>query len=237
MADTIEDLIMLQPPTSDRPLLGTLILVVEDSRHACEGLRLLCQRSGARIRRAESLASAERHLRTYRPRIAVVDLGLPDGSGLELIKSLANAEPRIDGIIATSGDETLQQAALQAGADVFLPKPLVSISHFQQIVLDLVPEAMRPATVSRPSVDQIEPDPIALRDDLGLVLDLLRNDPDPATLDYVTGFVAGLAKTAGDQKLAEIGETVGTLRQNQNAASLQNIAKLVEDRVRELETV
>ena len=92
MPESLEDLIMLQPPTAERPLLGTLILVVEDSRHACEGLRLICQRSGARIRRAESLASAERHLRSYRPRVAVIDLGLPDGSGLQLIETLAKGE-------------------------------------------------------------------------------------------------------------------------------------------------
>ena len=74
MPESLDDFIMQQPPTADRPLLGSIILVVEDSRHACEIMRLICQRSGARIRRAESLASAERHLRSYRPRIAVIDL-------------------------------------------------------------------------------------------------------------------------------------------------------------------
>ena len=103
MPETLEDLIMMQPPTPERPLLGTMILLVEDSRHACEVLRMICQRSGARIRRAESLASAARHLRSYRPRIVVIDLGLPDGSGLELIETLAMSEPGIDGIIAISG--------------------------------------------------------------------------------------------------------------------------------------
>ena len=85
MADALEDLMIMAPPTAKRPLLGVMVLVVEDSRYACEALRLLCQKSGARIRRAESLASATRHLRAYRPRVAIVDLGLPDGSGLSLI--------------------------------------------------------------------------------------------------------------------------------------------------------
>lgn len=238
MADTIEDLIMLQPPTAERPLLGTIILVVEDSRHACEGLRLICQRSGARIRRAESLASAQRHLRTYRPRIAVVDLGLPDGSGLQLIDQLAHAEPRIEGIIATSGDETLHQAALAAGADVFLPKPISSISHFQQVVLELIPETLRPISISRPNNDHIEPDPIALRDDLSLASDLLRNAPDAQTLDYVAGFLSGLAKNAGDTELAEISDRVRALRaRNTTADTLAKMAELVESRARDLEAV
>lgn len=203
MADSLEDLVMMQPPTAERPLLGTIVLVVEDSRHACEALRLMCQRSGARIRRAEGLASAERHLRSYRPRVAVIDLGLPDGSGLELIARLARAEPRLEGIIATSGDDTLAEAALGAGADLFLAKPITSVSRFQQAVLGLLPAGERPVRLLRAGEDRVTPDPVALRDDLALAADLLRSDPDAATLRYVAGFLAGLAKTAGAPRLAE----------------------------------
>lgn len=238
MPETLEDLIMLQPPTAERPLLGTIVLVVEDSRHACEGLRLICQRSGARIRRAESLASAERHLRTYRPRIAVVDLGLPDGSGLELIEQLARADPRIGGIIATSGDETLHEAAMKSGADAFLPKPLSSVSHFQQVVLDLMPNDLRPSLVARPNFDKIEPDPIALRDDLSLVVDLLRTDPNGETLDYVTGFIAGLAKNASDAKLGDIGDALRQCRNEvSQTAALSKIVERIEKCAADLEMV
>lgn len=206
MPETLEDLVMRQPPTAERPLLGTVVLVVEDSRHACEALRLICQRSGARIRRAESLASAERHLRSYRPHIVVVDLGLPDGSGLDLIGRLSRTEPHPCGLIATSGDETMADAALTAGADVFLPKPLRSIEAFQQAALALVPGGERPAGWTKPGNDAVEPDRLALCDDL------LRGAPDRETLDYLAGFLGGLAKTAGDRALAEIGLRVADLR-------------------------
>ena len=91
----MDDLEDLEPtpapaPSADRPLLGLTILVVEDSRFACEAMRLLCLRSGARIRRADCLRSARRHLRVYRPSVVVVDLGLPDGmEDLAYLKTLA----------------------------------------------------------------------------------------------------------------------------------------------------
>ena len=157
MPETLDDLLMIQPPTSERPLLGTIVLVVEDSSHACEALRLICQRSGARIRRAESIASAKRHLAAYRPRIAVVDMGLPDGSGSELIAELAGAEPRIEGIIAISGDETRKEAAMEAGADVFMEKPLASVTAFQNVVLSLLPKDMHPKQRVLPRIDNASP--------------------------------------------------------------------------------
>ena len=57
-----------------RPLTGLTVLVIEDSRFASEAVRLLCLKSGARIRRADCLRSAARHLRTYRPAVVIVDL-------------------------------------------------------------------------------------------------------------------------------------------------------------------
>jgi len=238
MPETLEDLVMMQPPTTERPLLGSMVLVVEDSRHACEALRLICQRSGARIRRAESLSSAERHLRTYRPRIAVVDLGLPDGSGLSLIERLAKSDPRIDGIIAMSGDEALRDAALSAGADAFLAKPLSSVAQFQKTALSLMPESFRNVAITVSDADDVEPEPIALRDDLALAAELLRTSEDTPTLTYIAGFLESLGKGASRPSIAKLGAEVRTLAPQQpDRAQLNAIATRVEDAAQILEQV
>lgn len=237
MPQTLEDLVMMQPPTVERPLLGTIVLVVEDSRHACEALRLICQRSGARIRRADSLAAAKRHLSTYRPRLAVIDLGLPDGSGLELIAQLANADPRIEGIVGTSGDDTLRAAALQAGADTFLPKPLASVIQFQHTALALLQSEAAPRPLTLAEADRVTPDPIALRDDLGLAADLLRNRGDETTLDYVAAFLSGLAKCTGDVRIARLGDMVDALARGKGGPAPTDIAVALEDQMAALELI
>ena len=48
----------------------------------------------------------------------IVDVGLPDGSGLKLIQDMANAVPRIDVILGTSGNDALEAEVLAAGSDL-----------------------------------------------------------------------------------------------------------------------
>lgn len=228
MPETLEDLLVAPPPTAERPLLGTVVLVVEDSRHACEALRLICQRSGARIRRAESLASAQRHLCAYRPRVAVVDMGLPDGSGADLIAQLAGSDSRIEGIIAISGDETQRAVALEAGADVFLDKPLASVTAFQNVVLSLLPEDQQPQHRVVPRLDNVVPDPIALRDDLALAADLLTSRNDKPTLTYVAAFLASLGADAGDSALVRLASDVRNLA---NSGGSADVTKQITDRI------
>ena len=195
------DLMMQRPATADRPLQGQTVLVVEDSRFACEALRLLCQRSGARIRRADTLRAAYRHLETYRPSIVMVDLGLPDGRGEDLIGELTRANPRIGAIIGMSGDDGGCDRALAAGADAFLPKPVASLSAFQSTLARTLPECKIVPMPRRD--DPVSPDRLAVRDDLHRIASTLAAAPEDGTLDYVAQFLGGVAASSGDAELAE----------------------------------
>ena len=190
-------------PTPGRPLAGLTVLVVEDSRFASEALRLMCLRSGARIRRADCLASAHRHLNTYRPSAAIVDLGLPDGSGLSLIEEMHATAPRVPVLLATSGAEreAAERAALSAGADGFLPKPVDSLGAFQAAILAPLPAEMRPDGPRIVETATVHPDQLALREDLAHALDLLGQDPPPA--GYLRKFLLGVARASHDPGLLD----------------------------------
>lgn len=210
MTDT-DPFFAFRQPTPGRPLLGLTVLVVEDSRYACDAMRLLCQRSGARIRRADSLCAAERHLQVYRPSVIIVDIGLPDGSGLTLIEALNRATPRIEVILGTSGDDMAETASRAAGADGFLVKPVQSLAVFQQIILAHLPEDRRPAGPRALPDDIIHPDHIAFVDDMAHAAELLSEEGNDS-LDYIAQFVTGVARSAGDMALAEAGHALTEAR-------------------------
>ncbi|MEM9348968.1 MAG: response regulator [Pseudomonadota bacterium] len=194
--DSLDQLMKAQPPTALRPLLGQTILAVEDSRFACEAVRLLCLKSGARIRRADSLTSARRHLGVYRPSVLLVDMGLPDGSGRDLIFEIARTSPR-PVILATSGDDAARDAALNAGAEGFLPKPITSIASFQAEILKHLPPDRQPKGPRPLTSEVVAPDEIAYQDDLAHAQEALA----AGEAEYGAQFTASLARCGGDEAL------------------------------------
>jgi CheY-like chemotaxis protein len=199
-------------PTAARPLLGLTVLVIEDSRFACEAIRLLCLRSGARIRRADCLRSARRHLQVYRPSVVIVDLGLPDGSGVDLIRELTTIEPRVDVVLGTSGDLNGEDAAVAAGADGFLAKPITSLAAFQQAVLSNLPADRQPAGLRELTDEVIHPDPMAFQDDIAHIADVLEDPESDRSLDYVAQFLGGVARSAQDNALEQAAEALAKAR-------------------------
>lgn len=235
MTDELADFLMTRPPTAQRPLLGLTVLVVEDSRFACEAMRLLCLRSGARIRRADCLRSAARHLQVYRPTVAIVDLGLPDGSGAELLSEMSMATPRVPVLLGTSGGAEAEALCLRAGADGFLLKPIESLALFQESILAHLPTLARPAGPRVLPDDRIVPDQIALRDDLTLIADMLATRTDSTTIDYVAGFLNGIARSSHDMPLEEAavalkhGRSIG----REPRPDISRITSLLQDRLRD----
>lgn len=100
-------------------------LIVEDhdeaARWLSDALRLACP--DAEITLAGNLSSGMAQLRQSRPEVMIADLGLPDGSGIDLVAQARSREPPPVVVVATiyDDDEHLL-AALRAGACGYLLK-------------------------------------------------------------------------------------------------------------------
>lgn len=194
-------------PAPNRPLLGITVLVVEDSRYACDAIRLLCLRSGARIRRADSLHAARKHLKVYRPTVILADLGLPDGSGAALLAEMVQASPhpgpRHCVLLAMSADPERAQEALEAGADEFIAKPFTRLDAFQSLILRHLPEEMRVRGMRALESSEVVPDRLAYLDDMSHVAELLGagERAEASDMAYVAQFLAGVARSAEDEPL------------------------------------
>jgi CheY-like chemotaxis protein len=216
------------------PLHGFTVLLVEDSRHAAESVRLLCLRSGARIRRADSLRAARRHLACYRPSVAIVDVGLPDGSGLKLIRDLAAARPKVPALLAISGDDTCAGAALAAGADRFLDKPVRSLAAFQHAILSCLPDDLRPIGPLRAVADGlVDPDPLAYAEDLAHAARLLDSDAAMSG-PYALQLIASAAASAGDAGLAGAASRLGAGGPGAGLAALAGLRAELDRRLADL---
>lgn len=72
---------------------------------------------------AGSIAAAREVIAQYDPDVAIIDLRLPDGTGLDLVREVRNGNASIGLVVLTmyAGDEHLF-GALEAGASAFVPK-------------------------------------------------------------------------------------------------------------------
>ncbi len=139
----------------------------------------------------------------------MIDLGLPDGSGVDLIRELCKAGHRSIGIVAVSGDNggSARSKAMEAGASCFLAKPLVDIACFQQVIRSLVDQEAAP----KPFVPQVvngrlRLDGRAFVDDLGhvgLQLKEALQGNDRSKLRYLAQFTRSIAQTAQDHELMD----------------------------------
>ncbi|MBA3940980.1 MAG: DNA-binding response regulator [Sphingopyxis sp.] len=99
------------------------ILVVDDELHIRRLIRAALERADYAIVEAENAREATELLRTERPDISLLDLGLPDRDGLELVP-LFKQQSDTTLIVVSARDATEEKvAALDLGADDYLTKP------------------------------------------------------------------------------------------------------------------
>jgi two-component system KDP operon response regulator KdpE len=104
-------------------LNSPLILIIEDEQPIRRFLRATLESQGYRVKEAETATDGLLQARTQRPDLVLLDLGLPDGNGLDVTRKI-RAESRLPIVILSArGQEQDKIAALDAGADDYLTKP------------------------------------------------------------------------------------------------------------------
>lgn len=105
---------------------ATHILIVEDEADIRRFVRLTLETEGYTVHEAATLQRGLIEAGTRRPDLVVLDLGLPDGDGVDLIRDLRtwSAMPII--VLSARSAEASKIEALDAGADDYLVKPFGS---------------------------------------------------------------------------------------------------------------
>ena len=99
------------------------ILIIDDEVQIRRLLRLTLEAAGYRVREAETGSLGLNEAAVTRPDAVILDLSLPDLSGLEVLRRLREWSQLPVLILSVRGAEADKVAALDAGADDYLTKP------------------------------------------------------------------------------------------------------------------
>jgi len=103
----------------------TSVLLIDDHDLIRQGLRRAFERNAdfTVLGEASNLGQGEQLVAKFKPQVVVIDVRLPDGSGLDLVRKMRQHMPALGIVVLTmyAGDEQLF-AALDSGASAFVPK-------------------------------------------------------------------------------------------------------------------
>ena len=105
---------------------GARVLVVDDEPQILRGLRVVLRNAGYQVDVAATKAEALDALAARPPDAMVLDLVLPDGSGVEVCRDVRRWSGLPVIVLSAVGDEREKVKALDAGADDYVTKPFGS---------------------------------------------------------------------------------------------------------------
>jgi len=106
--------------------LALRVLVVDDEPQIVRGLKVILRSGGYEVQTAESVAEALDAVAVRPPDALVLDLVLPDGSGVDVCTEVRSWSGLPIVVLSAVGDEREKVRALDAGADDYITKPFGS---------------------------------------------------------------------------------------------------------------
>ena len=101
------------------------VLVIEDDSLICKLLQVVLEHHGHSVEIAETYAAGEKAIEKLQPRMIILDLGLPDGDGLDLLRKLRGDLGRTEPVLVLTAFRQEDKAvrAFELGANDFVTKP------------------------------------------------------------------------------------------------------------------
>jgi CheY-like chemotaxis protein len=108
------------------PAAGVKVLVADDNRDAADSLQRILSLYGYQVEVAYDGTAAISADRAFRPRVAVLDIGMPGANGFEVARSIRQSRGGGVTLIALTGwgQEGDRRRAMEAGFDYHLTKPV-----------------------------------------------------------------------------------------------------------------
>lgn len=127
-------------PSNESPPSSPEVLVIDDEEQIRRLLRGLLTTAGYRVREAVDGQSGLAEVVHLRPDAVILDLGLPDLGGVEILRRLRewNQVPVL--VLSVRGQEKQKIAALDAGANDYMTKPFGSGELLARLRVLLRPE-------------------------------------------------------------------------------------------------
>jgi two-component system KDP operon response regulator KdpE len=103
---------------------GTRVLVVDDEQQILRALRTSLRGAGYDVETADSVETALAAAAMRPPEAVILDLVLPDGTGVDVCRELRTWSSAPVIVLSAVGEEREKVAALDAGADDYVTKPI-----------------------------------------------------------------------------------------------------------------
>jgi two-component system, OmpR family, KDP operon response regulator KdpE len=125
-----------------------VVLIVEDDPGIQDVLRLFAEANDMHPVVADTGEAAIREAQSIRPDLAIIDLGLPDLDGIDVISSIRSWSHLPIIVLSARTLDSHKQAAFQAGADDYVTKPF-SVPELLARMRELLQRDLDPPAADR----------------------------------------------------------------------------------------
>ncbi len=206
------------------------VLLVEDDPAIAKSIVYVLQRDGVSVTHSLTLGDAKSQLKQRPPDVLILDIGLPDGSGLDWCKTLRQSSPVAILMLSAQGEEIDRVLGLEFGADDYMSKPFSPRELLARV------RSLLRRTRMQPSLPAVSPSPFGIdmagqrvtlhgqalsltRREFGLLAELLRQPGRIRQRDELLAAVWGNDSDSADRT---VDTHIKTLRAKLQAASPKN---------------